>query len=744
VPEKDKDGAVNVMCLRCGQANADANRFCGSCGSPLARTCPACGEANPPEHLFCGFCGGHLAAVAAPAPAAAEERRWVTVLFVDLSGYTALAERMDPEEVRTLVDRCMATLGAAVEQFGGWVDNVVGDALLAVFGAPVAHEDDAERAVRAAFAMQRTVVDDPEHFGGLPIRVGINTGEVMFAPVGPDAHRHQTVIGDVVNTAARLQTAAPPGGIQVGEQTWRATRAVVTYKDAGLLSLKNKAASVPAWLAVDVAPLPAERTVSDVPIVGRNAELDVLLGTWRRVLGDARPHLITVLGPAGIGKSRLCHELRLEVEAGGGRVLRGRSLPYGESTGYGAFVDLVNDAAGIFETDAGADARGKLGALCTRVLPPTEAEAVASHLAVVAGLSEPGPVTDRDVLFLSVRRFVEALGGEQPTVLGFEDSHWAEPSLLDLIEFLAARVRDAPVLFVNSARPELFDRRPGWGGGLSAYTVLAVDILSDADAEALALHHLAPSENSDLVAERLREAAGGNPLFIEELAASLAEGATDPARALPSSVKAIIASRLDALSPTERRVLLDASVVGKTFWRGFLAELGGLENLDEALDSLERRGLIRRQRASRIEGDVELSFKHLLTREVAYATLSRSARRAGHEAVARFTEATVGERLGDMAAILGHHWREAGEPERAIEYFRAAAEHASRGWAKAEAANLYRQVFDLLPDDDPGRARARMRWAIARQAAIHLEWGDVDALRPQPGKSAGEMSPPIS
>ncbi|MHB8463305.1 MAG: ATP-binding protein [Acidimicrobiales bacterium] len=735
---------MNVTCGRCGLTSGDGNRFCGSCGAPLSRSCPVCGEANPAEYVFCGSCGGRLAAAAPPTPAAAEERRWVTVLFVDLSGYTALAERTDPEEVRALVDRCTATLGTAVERFGGWVDNVVGDALLAVFGAPVAHEDDAERAVRAALEMQRGVSDHPDHFGGLPIRIGINTGEVMFAPVGPDAHRHQTVTGDIVNTAARLQTAAAPGGILVGEQTWRATRAVVTYEDVGSLTLKNKAEPVPAWLALRVASSPVERAVSAVPMVGRDAELDVLLGTWRRVVGDARPHLITVLGPAGIGKSRLCQELRLAVESDGGRVLRGRSLPYGESTGYGAFAQLVKDAAGIFESDAGPHARHKLAALCAHLLPLAEAETVASHLSVVVGLGEPGLLTDRDVLFFSARRFVEALGREQPTVLGFEDSHCAEPSLLDLIEFLAARVRDVPVLIVNSARPELFDRRPGWGGGLPAYTALAVDVLSDADAEALALHHLPPSEDSDGVAERLREAAGGNPLFIEELAASLTEGATDAARALPSSVKAIIASRLDALPPIERRVLLDASVVGKTFWRGLLIQLGTADHLDEALDSLERRGLIRHERVSRIEGDVELSFKHLLTREVAYAILPRTSRRAAHEAVARFAEETFGERLGDLAAIVGHHWREAGEPERAIEYFLAAAEQAGRGWARAEAANLYRQVLNLLPDDDPRRPGIRVKWGVAYQAASHVAWGDIDALRGQIGKSAGEMSPPIS
>ncbi len=735
---------VTSPCGECGQTNAEGSRFCGYCGTALSRRCSSCGEVNPARHVFCGQCGERLTSIAPSEPAATEERRWVTVLFVDLSGYTALAEHTDPEDVRALVDRCTGTLGSTVERFGGWVDNVIGDAVLAVFGAPAAHEDDAERAVRAALEMQRKVADDPDHFGGLPIRVGINTGEVMFAPIGPQAHRHQTVTGDVVNTAARLQTVAPPGGTLVGEETWQATRTAVHYDSAGSFHLKNKSGPVAAWLAIDVAPSPLERPVSTVPIVGRDDELDVLIGTWRRVVGESRPHLITVLGPAGIGKSRLCQELRLMVEADGGRVLRGRSLPYGESSGYGAFAQIVKEAAGIFETDAGPDARTKLVELCGRLLPRVEAAAVASHLAVIVGLSEPGQLTDREVLFFSARRFVEALGRQQPTVLGFEDSHWAEPSLLDLIEFLSARLRGIPVLVVNSARPELFDRRPNWGGGQASYTALAVDVLSDADAEALAILHLPRAFDSRLAAERLRDAAGGNPLFIEELAASLAEGATDSVWALPSSVKASIAARLDALPATERRLLVAASIVGKTFWRGLLSQLAGVDSLDDTLDSLERRGLLHRERESRIEGDVELSFKHILTCEVAYATLPRSTRRSGHEVVARFAEETFGDRLGEMAAIVGHHWREAGQAERAIEYFLAAAEHASRGWAKAEAGNLYRQVLGLLPDNDPRRPKVRVQWGVAHQAAQHLEWGDVEKSRAQPGKSAGEMSPPIS
>jgi predicted ATPase/class 3 adenylate cyclase len=649
-------------------------------------------------------------------------------MFADLSGYTSLSERSDPEDVRAMVDRCMHRLGDVVDKFGGSVNQIMGDGMLAVFGAPVAHEDDAERAVRAALEMHACAAEHVEDFGGLPLRIGLQTGEVMFAPVGPKGRREQTVVGDVVNTAARLQASAPRGGVLVGEETWRATHGSVRYEAVEPLSVKGKKEPVPAWLALETSVAPPERPVSAVPMVGRRRELDILRTTWSRVITDLRPHLVTVIGPAGIGKTRLCQEFRAEIESEGARVLRGRCLPYGESTGYGAFAQLVKSTAGIFETDAAPEARHKLAARAGEILPESEAAAVASHLAVLMGLGEAELVTERQVLFFSARHFVEALAAEEPTVFAFEDTHWAEPSLLDLVEFLAARVRDAPVMFLSSARPELFDDRPGWGGGLPAYTALRIEALPDGQAEELATHLLPESERTEAMLERMAEVAGGNPLFIEELASSLAEGTTDPTRALPTSVKAIVAARLDALQPNERRVLLDASVVGKTFWRGVLAHLGGESGLDDAIDALEARDFVRGERISRIEGDAEFSFRHMLIREVAYSTLSRATRRQRHAEVARFAEETAGDRSGELAPILGYHWREAGESERAVEYFLVAAEQAGRGWAKREAVLLYGQAIELLGPDDPRRRQARMRQAVAHQAAMHLNYGDA----PQP------------
>jgi class 3 adenylate cyclase/tetratricopeptide (TPR) repeat protein len=707
--------ADTVVCPACSQENAAEQRFCGSCGARLARECTNCGSPNPLTFRFCGSCGDPLEP---REPVRSEERRWATVLFADLGGFTALSERMDPEDVRTLIDSCMTKLGEIVMSYGGFVERVTGDEMMALFGAPVAHEDDPERAVRAALELQQCATEHAPSFGGLPLRVGVNTGEMMFAPVGPEGARQFTVMGDAVNTASRLQSAAPGGGVLVGEETFLATRAAIRYEPMPPFHAKGKEEPVRAWLALDTPATPSARPVSTVALVGRDAELGMLSTIWRRVTSERTPQLVTLLGPPGIGKTRLSRELAAAVIAQRGQALNGRCLPYGERTGYGAFAQQVKQAAGIFETDSVPQAREKLTALVHEVLPDDEAAEIADHAAIIVGLGA-GTSADRGPLFFSVRRLVEAIARRAPALFVFEDIHWADAALLDLIESLASRVREAPVLFLTLARPELLDARSSWGGGLASYTALPLGALSADEARAL-VERLLPVRSAQ-AAVRLAETSGGNPLFIEELAASLSESAAEAIGELPTNVKAIIAARLDALPAAERTTILDASVIGKIFWRGALTRLAPDLDIDATLEQLERRDFIRREPSSRMQGDREYSFKHILIREVAYGTLPKAARRDRHASAARFIERAAGDRVTESASLLAHHWLEAGDDARALDYLLQAAEHAKRAWAAAEAVGLYDRALEVIGADD----HARRSDVLLRRATTIAESGDL-------------------
>ncbi len=351
----------------------------------------------------------------------------------------------------------------------------------------------------------------------------------------------------------------------------------------------------------------------------------------------------------------------------------------------------------------------------------------AAHLALLMGLGENGDVADRETLFFSARVLVESLGASGPTLLLFEDIHWADASLLDLLETLALRVRDVPVLFLALARPELLNERPGWAGGLPAYTALPLDPLAGDEAHELATLLLARFQAPSEPAATVAETAEGNPLFIEELAASLAEKSTTEAQQLPTSIRAIVAARLDALPPDERSVLVDASVVGRVFWRGALSRIAPDRELSTLLGSLEERDLVRREAVSRIRGDQQFAFKHALIRDVAYQRLPRAARRDRHLAVAEFLEERTGE-MRQSEEALAHHWREAGEPQRAIGHYVTAGDQAGRGWAKAHAVELYREALELVPEDDRElRRELQRRLAVAMMAHFHVP--DVKLLR---------------
>lgn len=634
----------------------------------------------------------------------------ISVIFVDLVGFTERSERLDPEDVQAFLAPYHGRAKREIESFGGRVEKFVGDAVMGVFGAPTAFGDDAERAVRAALAVR-----DAGRELDLRLRIAVNTGEALVTLDARPEHGEAMVAGDVVNTAARLQSAAPVGGIVVGAETHRLTCDAIVYEPLEPVSAKGKSEPVELWLATAAATPVGERRASRAPLVGRGRELEVLRGTWERAAGERRPHLVTVLGAAGVGKTRLATEFAAAVEEVGGRTIRGRSLPYRESSAYFAFALQVKQLCGIYETDSSEVGLRKLRERVEKLVGADEAAAITEHLAILLGLDPHGSVADRETLFFSVRVFIEAVARDRPTMLVFEDVHWADTGLLDLIELLAARLRDLPILLLALARPELLDTRPTWGGGLPAYTALPLEPLNPDESRELARHLLA-----DGASETVAASAEGNPLFIEQLAATMLESSPEPGGALPNSIRGILAARLDALPPAERALLLDAAVVGKTFWRGALEAMGEGEELPELLGALERRDLVRRDTVSGFEGDQQYSFTHVLIRDTAYELLPRARRRERHAQVAQFFEQVTSE-VGEASAAKARQWRDAGEPERAIDHFLAAGEQAERGWAKEQAVALYREALELVEEGDVQRRRElRARLAVALQAHYHV------------------------
>ena len=680
-------------------------------------TCTRCGQENPEGARFCNACGAALAEPGSPG----EERRIVSVLFVDLVGFTSRAEKLDPEDVRAILTPYYERVRAELGRFGGKVEKFIGDAVMGVFGAPTAFGDDAERAVRAAFAVR-----DWAEAEGLQIRVAVNTGEAIVELAARPGHGEAMIAGDVVNTAARLQTAAPVGAVLVGEETYISTRGSIEYRPAQPVVAKGKDMPVRAWLAVRATAAVGERPVAPAPMIGRDRELGTLTAIWERVAEEERAHFVTVFGPSGIGKSRLALELAQLVAAQGGRVIRGRSTPYGASSPYSAFAQQVKQTAGIFDSDDPEEARTKLDDAVASLAGRAAAEEHAPHLAVLLGLDTDDEVTDREQLLFSARVLVESLALKGPTMLLYDDIHWADASLLDLLESFATRVRDAPVLFVALTRPELLSQRPGWGGGLPAYTALPLDPLTGAASQELAEQLLGADPRLEARASAVADTAEGNPLFIEELSASLSESSTTEVQELPTSIRAIIAARLDSLPSEERSVLVDASVVGRVFWRGALAEISPRDDLSTLLGSLEARDLVQREAVSRIKGEQQYAFKHGLIHDVAYKTLPRAARQSRHAAVARFLEATTA--VGQSHEALAHHWHEAGEPDRAVEHYLIAGDQAGRGWAKQRAVELYREALALVPEGSPRRRHVMARLAVAVQAVYHLP--DAQRLRP--------------
>jgi class 3 adenylate cyclase/tetratricopeptide (TPR) repeat protein len=715
-------------------------------------SCSRCGQDNPQGFRFCGACGTPLTA----APRSSdEERKVVTVLFCDLVGFTARSDQADPEDVGAMLRPYHVGLRQEIERFGGTLDKFIGDAVMAVFGAPTSHEDDPERAVRCAARMLEAIAElnATQPALALSVRIGITTGEtlVVLQPGGET----EGVVGDIVNTASRLQGVAPVNGILVGEGTWRATRALFEYEELAPVRVKGKSQPVPVWrlagarsrFGVDVDQRPV------TPFIGRDAELDLLKRHYARTLRERSVQLVTLLGEPGVGKSRLIHELGRFIDDRQELVTwrQGRCLPYGDGITFWALGEIVKAQAGILESDPAAHVAAKLdAALQTLVGRATDREWLRARLAPLVGLGNAaGPSADQAELFAAWRRVIEAMAASGPLILVVEDLHWADAALLQFLEYLIDSSAGIALLVIATARPELLDRHPGWNEEKPNASLVALSPLTDTDTTALIAALLGlpvlPTEVQALLLER----AGGNPLYAEEFARLLTDrgllvrhGRTvrlSPGQQIPfpETVQALIAARLDILPPERKALVQDAAVVGKVFWSGALAAIGGSDEqaLQVELDELERKELIRAAKVSSVEGQTEYAFWHAVVRDVAYAQIPRAGRMRRHQTAAEWLEHLAGERFADRVEIIAHHYSQAlalgratgeqagrlAELEECTRRFLVLAGNRAIVLNVAQAQVYYQQALALSPPDHAERPRI-----VAGTARAAFQSGQVE------------------
>jgi class 3 adenylate cyclase/tetratricopeptide (TPR) repeat protein len=688
-----------LVCAHCGRENADDSRFCSGCGASLA----------------------------APAPAQREERKVVTILFADLVGFTSQAEQLDPEDVRATLSPYYAQLREELERHGGTVEKFIGDAVMAVFGAPVAHEDDPERAVRAAFAIREAIIEDER----LQVRIAVTTGEALVSLDARSSEGEGMVAGDVVNTAARLQTAAPINGILVDESTQRATRQAIDYSELEPVAAKGKTEPVRVWEALEArSRFGVDVTQEGAPLVGRQRELDFLTDALTRAREERAPQLVSLVGVPGIGKSRLVYELSRAVDADPELITwrQGRSLPYGDGVTYWALAEMAKAQAGIFETDTPEEAERKL-AEAVSVVVAEDSERVLENLRPLVGIVAEGEVggNKRAERFAAWRQFFEALAEQRPAVLVFEDLHWADDDLLDFVDHLVDWGEGVALLVVCVTRPELLERRPGWGGGKPNAVTLSVSPLSDEETARLLAGLLDRAVLPADLQVTLLARAGGNPLYAEQFARLAAETQGGGELPLPENVQGIIAARLDGLSVDEKQLLQDAAVLGKVFWLGAVSAVGGRERreAEEALHALARKEFVRRERRSSVGADEEYAFRHVLVRDVAYTQIPRAGRAERHERAAGWIE-QLG-RPEDHAEMLAHHYLEAlrllrasgqeAGPELLDRARLAARDAGDRAYGLGvfrAAAHLYEAALELWPPDDAERPALLLAYGRSR------------------------------
>jgi class 3 adenylate cyclase/tetratricopeptide (TPR) repeat protein len=710
--------------------------------------CTACGTENPPQARFCLACGTELAAAPAPPPPS-EERKVITAIFVDLVGSTARSEQLDPEDVKALVAPYHARVRAELERHGGTFEKFSGDAVLALFGSPKAHEDDPERAIRAGLAVRNGIAElnAEDEWLDLHIRIGIHTGEALVMLGARPSEGEWSAAGDVLNTAARIQSAAPRDGILVGRATYLATKNAFEFREAEPVQAKGKSEAVSVWEVVAAHDGAHPRPSDETFFVGREEELDELLGFCSGMLDERRAGIATIVGSPGIGKSRLLHELVLRLEERC-TVHWGRCLSYGEGITYWPVTEIVKSAAGIMRSDDPETVAAKLDMFLEGLATEDvdELRTIAAALSNLIGI----PTTPRGTyasseisqaeLHWGIRRTLQLLATERPTAVVVEDLHWAEPTLLELIAYVAGEDTEAPLVLVCSARPDLAEVSPGFLGSEGRRRTVELHTLG-ADQAAALLADLTgdPALAATPFASALIENAGGNPLFLEETVRMLRdEGLIDLERwrsgeardlPIPTSVQGLISSRLDRLAREEKQLAHHASVVGPVFWAGAVAHLGVQDGTPPddprpGLGELERRDFVAHKAVSTVAGEDEYAFKHILMRDVAYLQVPKGRRAQLH---LRFSDwvTVVRGKAEEFIEIVAWHLEQACglsrevarspiEPpiRQAAEALAKAAGRAERRESLREAHRYYTRALDVLGDDHADlRAELRLRRA---------------------------------
>ncbi|HYK95267.1 MAG TPA: AAA family ATPase [Candidatus Dormibacteraeota bacterium] len=729
------------------------------------RACPKCGEPNAELARFCLNCGTPLSPDGTSVRAH-ETRRRVTVLFADLVGSTTIGERLDPEALREVQQRYFDAVRVAIERHEGTVEKFIGDAVMAVFGIPQVHEDDALRAVRSAFDMQRSLGAlnrDLEARWGvrLVIRVGINTGVVV---AGDATTRQSLATGDVVNIAQRLEVAAAAGGVLAGALTYRLVRHAVIAEPLAPLAVKGKADPLTAWRLTAVHPTAeAVPRHMDSEMVGRDPQLRILTDAAARSRDERAPQLVTVLGLAGVGKSRLVHEFLSRVRADV-TVIRGHCLSYGDAISYWPLAEALRAVAGIQLDDSPDIAIQRLSALTTGM---PQARVVTERVAAAIGLgtTDRPSASGRQETSWAFRRLFESLARRRPLVAIFDDVQWGTPTFLDLLEHIVDRARDAPMLVVAIARPELLEVRPTWGAGKPRATTVLLEPLDDASVAQI-LNNLVGHPLPDELMRTIEDAAEGNPLFVEELLSVLVDDGTldrdgdayrltrTPSQiTVPATIEGLLAARLDRLPPEELDVLGRAAVIGKRFGASEVVELSPRDEQPAVLDRLMvlvRKELLRIDEDAApdiddLEGDVRFRFRHQLMRDAAYEGLAKHERARLHEEFADWMERTLGDRLEQLREVIGYHLEQAavyreqvsGEDEsvkrlgqRAAGHLEAAARRADAIFDEVAVLRLLSRANDLRGPDDPERLAnlpklARALWGTGRLDEARAALGEV-------------------